>query len=84
MQKIIIEISGGNVTAVFTNADAQIVFIDRDLINTGSFPDCEPRMPDATFENGEAHNLFTTEDMTKPYDSKADENIALQLRLLKF
>lgn len=81
MTKILIEVRGGNVVAVSaTQEDVQLCIVDYDNIDEGNNPVCvsDPLGPDATFEPGKAHELFT--DSSDPVEMEVKE----ELKRIKF
>lgn len=74
--KIIIQVSGGNVNAVMSNQDIDIVIVDYDNLKEGSVLD-SVLSPDIIFEDGAAHNLYSNRD-------KYDAQICAFLHKKKF
>ena len=78
--KILIEVKGGSVTAISATEDVQIVIVDYDNSDNGNNPvtPSEVLYPDAIFEDGEAHTLFT--DASDPEEMEIKD----ELKRLKF
>ncbi len=57
--KVLIEVRGGTVTTVCATQDIDILIVDWDNIQNGSSPIGDILGPDANFEPGKAHTLFT-------------------------
>lgn len=72
--KIIIEIRGGNLTAVLSNVDLHYVLVDFDNIDIGALPVSGPFEPD-----GVSDNLYALYNDPEP----ADQEIREELKRLK-
>jgi len=60
--KIIIEVYGGNITAVSSSNEIDIIILDYDNAENGSPFDGGVLSQDALFEPGSAHELFTADN----------------------
>ncbi|MFT4093507.1 MAG: hypothetical protein QM640_07690 [Niabella sp.] len=68
--KIIIEIRGGNLTAVLSNVDLRYVLVDYDNIDNGASPVSGPFEPD-----GVSDNLYTLYNDPEPADREIRETL---------
>lgn len=68
--KLIIEIRGGNLTALLSTANLQYVVVDYDNIGNGGDPVGEPLKPD-----GVADDLYTFYNEPTPQDQEIREEL---------
>lgn len=75
--KIIIEVRGGTVQCISANRNCDIIIVDYDNIDNGESPVSGVLAQDATFQDGEAYQLFTE-------PGKQEEEVRDELKRIHF